>query len=294
MSDDDILDSYLSGDSDISALYQESTQNPKGPSADTDQAVLAAAKRSIGTGPSVKNRRLRPSWLIPASAAATIVLSTSIYLTNQPLLDSASDFDPSGYNGSYDQADNSAAESESLQPLHSKQANQPELQQQQRSLLTKPQSMKAEALTEQTRARPEKKKTALADAPALAPQMSASEANEEASSDSLSNSRIGAEQIVPADTMSADPLPTEPLSAAKEAHLAEPKQRAPQPTAPQALTSVPQNYRSTIPHWLAEIERLIDQGELTIALDELETFQREHPNHPLPEQIRAFQQSQQP
>ena len=288
MSDDDILDSYLSGDSDISALYQQSKQAPEGPAAETDQAVLAAAKRSVDSGPSATKRRLRPSWLVPASAAATVVLSASIYLTNQPLLDPSADFAPSGYDGSYD----SAAESETLrQPSNTQQ---PPLRRQlepqpKRTLLDTPQSIKAEIHAEQAKSRSEKKKAPLSTPPVIVPQTAG---------DSTGSEHENRNMAV--DSVSADKsMPAEQLSAAEEVRIAEPeaklKQQAPQSSALQAFSSAPQiperEYRATAQRWLTEIERLLDLDELKDAQNELNAFQQKHPDQPLPERIEALLQS---
>lgn len=279
MSDDDILDSYLSGDSDISDLYQQSKQDPKGPAVETDHAILAAAKRSVGTGPEAAKRRLRPSWLVPASVAATLVLSTSIYLTNQPLIDPAADFAPRSYNGSYDESYNRTSESENLrQPP----GTQPPLQK--RALLGTPQRNKAQVQSEQAKSRPEKREESLAP-PASTPQIARDSAKADHDNDTMAADALNTEKT----------LTAKPLSTTEGTRMAEFEPRAPQPSAAQDLSSaqtLPEpDHRATVQRWLTEIERLMDLDQLINAQNELKVFQQKHPDQPLPERIKTLLQS---
>ncbi len=89
--DDDLLDQYLSGDSELSALYQSGRRPEPKSSTAVDQAILAAAKKSVEDARPTPPSRRRPGWFVPLSIAATLVLSTSLYLLNQPSLHRSDD-----------------------------------------------------------------------------------------------------------------------------------------------------------------------------------------------------------
>ncbi|MEH6826117.1 MAG: hypothetical protein V7629_19660 [Motiliproteus sp.] len=88
MSDNDLLDDYLNGDSDLSSLYAASQTEDASPSAATDSAILAAAKKELGTGPVATPRPSIKRWAVPFSAAATVLLTTTLFLTNQHEIES--------------------------------------------------------------------------------------------------------------------------------------------------------------------------------------------------------------
>ncbi|MEH6472917.1 MAG: hypothetical protein V7752_16880, partial [Halopseudomonas sp.] len=248
--------------------YQTSKQEPKGPSAETDQAILAAAKRSVGSAPVALSKRTRMRWLVPTSVAATVVLSTSIYLTNQPLLDNAPSVAPNGYNGS-------AAESEPLR-------------QQSRNVLSEQQSAKTEAFSDQAKARSEKKKASLPQAPAVsAPQPAAISSDlDSLQKDDMTASRL---RLSAEEEMVEDQQPAARKDAKEVRETAEAERIAPQSSAMQAFKAAPVDFRSTPDRWLEKIEQLVKQGELNNALDELAAFQISYPEYPLPEQLIGLQ-----
>ncbi|WP_210394738.1 hypothetical protein [Motiliproteus sediminis] len=75
MSDDD-LDRYLAGDSELSSLYNQSRTDAR-PSALTEARLLRAARE---TAPVQSPRPQARRWWLPVSAAASMVLATSLYL----------------------------------------------------------------------------------------------------------------------------------------------------------------------------------------------------------------------
>ena len=80
------LEQYLnSSDNDVSRLYQE-TDKPV-PSAATDNAILAAARKSVGSKP-VSVISSPRKWAIPASIAAMLVVTFSIVFVLDPQNDS--------------------------------------------------------------------------------------------------------------------------------------------------------------------------------------------------------------
>ena len=79
---DDSFERYLAGDIDLSDLYRSSRDTvPETP--DVDAAVLAAAKREAGTKPHSTRWKIR-RWSVPASTAAVVVLSATLWVTNEP------------------------------------------------------------------------------------------------------------------------------------------------------------------------------------------------------------------
>ena len=82
------LDKYLEGDSNLSSLYSASKTETATPDESFDQAILAAAKKSVRSKPVQVQRSNLKRWAVPTSVAATLLLSTSLYLSNQQQLDS--------------------------------------------------------------------------------------------------------------------------------------------------------------------------------------------------------------
>lgn len=77
--EDKLLEEYLQGKSELSRLYAEEGK-------DTvpeylDEAILAAAKMEVGTGPKPSLAPFSSSWQIPMSLAAVLVLSVGLVLT---------------------------------------------------------------------------------------------------------------------------------------------------------------------------------------------------------------------
>lgn len=86
MTDKDLLDQYLEGGSELSELYGMTKDTP-----DTeriDDAVLSAAKRELNTQPVVARRHKVFTWFVPLSAAATVVLTATLYISNQEVIES--------------------------------------------------------------------------------------------------------------------------------------------------------------------------------------------------------------
>mgnify|MGYP001108065360 CR=1 FL=1 len=277
MSDDDILDSYLANESDLSALYRSTPQNL--PSAATDQAILAAAKQSVSSRPqsvspampsktTPANNTSVPRWLVPASLAATLVLSTSLYLNHQPQWDSAPslapshvpDLAPSGYDTVAKPATRAQAETEaSAASLKTHRSD---------AMRTHP---AADMTASPKQARAEKKETARPEASAAERQEIAAEAL---------NSRRSPARLATQATQSAEPL------APSAARLQQPQIT---PTvASQALQIVPLDYRTSPIRWLQKITQLLADGERFTAQDELDAFRSQHPEYPLPEGLNSL------
>lgn len=81
---DDLLDRYLDGNSDLSDLYHRSDSVEPERFDKLDSVILAAAKKELGCAPQSVAERRALRWLAPLSAAATVVISASLYLINQP------------------------------------------------------------------------------------------------------------------------------------------------------------------------------------------------------------------
>lgn len=85
MSDKDLLDDYLAGESELSDLYARS-KTAEGSSETADRAILAAAKRELDTAPQKGGKRTRhrvQRWSLPLSTAAVVLISTTLYFTNE-------------------------------------------------------------------------------------------------------------------------------------------------------------------------------------------------------------------
>ena len=80
--DDAMLEQYLDGKSGISKEYNE--QDKHQPTTELDSLVLSAARDAIETQVK-KPKRMSKSWLVPASIAATVVLSFSLIQLQKPI-----------------------------------------------------------------------------------------------------------------------------------------------------------------------------------------------------------------
>jgi hypothetical protein len=88
MDNDKQYENYLAGRSDISQRYQKAQAD--GPTRQTDDAILAAARREVGSKP----RSASPfgyRWIVPASLAAVLVLTVSIFMLQPPSIESTSE-----------------------------------------------------------------------------------------------------------------------------------------------------------------------------------------------------------
>ena len=87
MDNDKQYEDYLAGRSGVSQRYQKTQAD--GPTRQTDDAILAAARREVGSKP----RSASPfgyRWMVPASLAAVLVLSVSIFMLQPPSIESTS------------------------------------------------------------------------------------------------------------------------------------------------------------------------------------------------------------
>lgn len=87
----DIIDDYLDGKSEISSLYAESRKREIDTSK-SDAIVLAAARRDLESRPeSVRSTATKLyKWIVPMSVAATVVLTATLFVSNQGVLDAPS------------------------------------------------------------------------------------------------------------------------------------------------------------------------------------------------------------
>ncbi len=83
---DDEFDEYLSGNSDVSALYHAADESGfddelMQPSFDIDNSILAAAKREVVTRPEMVKKSYSPfsnNYFIPLSTAASIIIVVAV------------------------------------------------------------------------------------------------------------------------------------------------------------------------------------------------------------------------
>jgi hypothetical protein len=85
MDNDKQFEDYLAGRSGISARYQKTQTD--GPAPQTDDAILAAARREVGSKPSSASP-FGYRWMVPASLAAVLVLTVSIVILQPPSIES--------------------------------------------------------------------------------------------------------------------------------------------------------------------------------------------------------------
>lgn len=80
--DDNELNDYLNGDSELSKVYRATKTGA--PSADLDKNILQAAKDAVESKKSKSNQRFHKSkWSLPVSIAAMVTLSVSLVVTMQ-------------------------------------------------------------------------------------------------------------------------------------------------------------------------------------------------------------------
>lgn len=312
MSDDDILDSYLAGDSELSDLYRSTPQSV--PSKATDQAILAAARRSTASRPqavspaadspaqhaaTVKttatsntttkpHRSMLSRWFVPLSLAATVVLSTSLYLTNQPQwLDSSSQA-PSSYDEGARPALRSQPKTEHSAPsmLKNKMAEETASEVSAGSAADSAEDSAAELTakitTESAANYTTRPKQAQIDKKQAA--MSAA-AGTEPSETQMSQSLILQAQTLQPQTLQSQLNQPRLESSVDAAGVS--RQLSPTVTT-QALELVPLDYHATPASWLQKIIQLLVDGEQDSAQNEFDSFRAQYPDHPLPEQLSVL------
>ncbi len=77
---DKILDAYLAGESPLSRAYRASIEPAERPSAQSDAAIHAAARRELGARPTLVRAARWRTWYVPLSAAAMLVLASLLVL----------------------------------------------------------------------------------------------------------------------------------------------------------------------------------------------------------------------
>lgn len=76
--DEKHLDEYLEGDSEVSRLYRLGAAEEPDPA--LDDAILARARRAVGSRPRVVHSPFARHWMVPTSLAAVLVISVSAVL----------------------------------------------------------------------------------------------------------------------------------------------------------------------------------------------------------------------
>ncbi|OMH39254.1 hypothetical protein [Motiliproteus sp. MSK22-1] len=317
------LDKYLEGDSDLSRLYSasktETTANES-----FDLAILDAAKQSVGSKPAMLQRSKLKRWAVPTSVAATLLLSTSLYLHNHQQLDSLQS--PAPYAPSRLLLDNQRATDLLEDEALDRTVPSPEGQTESHSRIEEEamfelDALKAEAPAIDTDKQYEKKKSQSAvtgnssEPSALKPLSQKARTPGVASlpvdsadagapeKDSKSTARYG---ITPSTSRSQAEMKTEARQKKdqvtssvampelqKEARNDEPPQESAKEFSAQ-MESEPTDHqrggRDTPYQWLKSIESLIKAGKVHAAKDELEAFEIRYPNYPLPDRIKKFKE----
>ncbi len=271
MNDDDLND-YLEGGSDLSSLYAKSKTAPADTSGSIDQSILAAAKRSVGSQPtSVKNSSIR-RWGVPASVAATVLLSTTLYLTNQQTIEDLSQ--PEAY------APTESAINEARKNTTDK-----------REAITETESLSADRIA------PLEKKKAHTSSPAPAAISGSvvgkstmpSKENTGALRYRAAPSSPTSSNLAPAPERqiqqglaapAVTPMKTQELYKT-EVHVNQASGRLDAP-AEEQLTA---DFRNSPESWISYIESLVVQGDIPSAQDELEAFLNRYPDAQLPETL---------
>ncbi|NKB36746.1 MAG: hypothetical protein GKR93_06170 [Gammaproteobacteria bacterium] len=75
------LELYLKGELDLSAIFRSGSKEE--PALHVDDAIRAASRRELGTGPDYACSPFASKWQVPLSLAAVLVLSVSVFLTMQ-------------------------------------------------------------------------------------------------------------------------------------------------------------------------------------------------------------------
>ena len=262
MSDDE-LDRYLSGDSDLSQLYRQARDKRAAPAAETEQAILAAARRELQTAPQSPHAtapaRVRfKRWAIPTSVAATLLLSTSLYLTQQPELPSS------------------------------------KLLEQQVPGTPSPTRKKATLESNRTELR-EAPQTRLLEAEQAMP---AEQGSAKISRDNRDQARQQQLQSAPSDPPVPSPSVASPtmidsLSAQQEASVMAEEPTLPDSTPAAAAAAADfvkpeQDYRDQPELWLSLINELIKANKRADAQDHLAAFRLRHPTYPIPEALQQL------
>ncbi|MEH6814136.1 MAG: hypothetical protein V7677_16505 [Motiliproteus sp.] len=267
MNDDD-LNEYLEGGSDLSSLYAESKTAPVGTSESIDQSILAAAKRSVGSQPTSAKASPIRRWGVPASVAATVLLSTTLYLTNQQEIEYSSQ--PESY------APTESAINEARKNTADK-----------REAITETESLSADRIA------PLEKKKAYANSPApaaipgsvvgkstMSSKENTAQLRYQAAPTAPSRSdmtetpkrQIQHGLIAPAVT----PMKTQEVDETENLNQASGRLEVP---VEEQLSA---DFRTSPKTWISYIESLLASGDIPFAQDELEAFIVRHPDFQLP------------
>ncbi len=291
--DDDSLERYLAGDSELSALYRQSRNAEDEPNAVMDPALLQAARDAVVAPAPPVRLAPRPRWYLPVSVAATLVVASSLYLVYPPDSDTRT---------------SSITQKAAPSPARTMQDAEPA-----------DATLSTDALTESY------------SAPAPAPSSAGAVPPSAPRAKAASKAEIQTNpQAQPAQPERSDPAPVlrsapsqQPLPRAAhspppaaavlsdQALLPEQRQREP---LEKALRSAPatmgslsaeagsaanaldnalddsaeQAFRRTPESWLAHIDALLGRGEQRAAALELELFLSQHPAYPLPETLSSL------
>lgn len=118
--DDNILNEYLEGNSEISKQYK--TSSIKTPSVYIDENILLAAKQSVEqVDNKSRTQKKRSPWVLPVSIAAVITLSVSLVINMQQQTGQFLINDPKESNDAmtlpYDEDDSSSVEMDAAAPM---------------------------------------------------------------------------------------------------------------------------------------------------------------------------------
>lgn len=243
----DILDDYLSGDSELTRLYAE-TKTPADVTPETEDAILATAKRELNTGPGataqVTPRAKR--WMLPLSAAAVVVLSATFYISNEAVIHSQAPDD--------DQSNRLESKQEQINPP-APAAN----------VLKKsaPAEIEQSFELDRTQAKAKESRQRMA-APA--------------------RSRVGASGEAPSPAAPA--IFSDSAVSAVSADRAESAESAVRTES--GLRSIDQEHYASPDAWLARIAKLLEQGDQDQAKTALDAFVLAYPDYSLPADAKAL------
>ncbi|WP_421863332.1 hypothetical protein [Motiliproteus sp.] len=271
---------------DLSALYGASREESPAISPATDQAILAAAKRELGTGPqrpTSADKRIR-RWSVPFAGAALILLSTTLFMTTQDQFQGPLPvFAPE-----------SARESAPELPAQSKAPPTPAVttspQQRTESLMDLAPMAEMEA-TPQLSESPSELSSELpielqqADTPqAMVRQqrssLSAKQPERDRAATLLSKEKKQAQQYQSETNERAATLmdSVQSTSVPQAGTLA----------TPAASLQAESLSQLTADQWLAQIKAQLEAGEITQVRKELERWRQSHPEHPVPDWAKAL------
>jgi|GEM_PF-933238 len=258
--DEQFLDNYLEGDSELSRLYRRGAeQQPEAqPGAQLDARIRAEARRAVASGARARvvHSPFARHWMVPTSLAAVCVLSLGVVLLMP---------EPDGEPGSVSEQPREAA-----QPARSDSA---------------PRDVQGDVRSE-VRGNAQGDASRLQQAPApssaAASVKSDTRSQQPAKSEEKRKALRSEQQDADREALQAAPRPA--ASLAEEAAAAAPD--APSPAA--ALTfrpSASKPVRDDPRAWLRHIEALLDAHRQAQASSDLRAFVRRYPDVPLPERL---------